>query len=218
MVKLSLAVCLSALLLAGAAAAASPEADSGMMEHKNGIVDSATSPLEDLNLRRIAIPAVLSRAVKNPYDLDGLDRCEAIAAEVGRLDEALGRDLDEPPPPDNRTRVQKVAQGAHDAAALGAKSEVDHFIPFRGWIRALSGAARHDKKVQEAIRAGGVRRGYLKGVGMRKNCAPPAAPSWFKPAPEPHPGAQPVRPSFAETLAGVWASFVAWFQSWWPFH
>ena len=214
MVKLHAAVCLTALLLAGCAAAAAPEADSGMMEHKNGIIDSATSPLEDLNLRRIAIPAVLMRAVRNPYDLEGMDRCEQIAAEVGRLDEALGRDLDEAPPPDNRTRVQKVAGAAHDAAAEGAKSEVDHFIPFRGWIRALSGAARHDRKIQAAIRAGNVRRGYLKGVGMRKNCAPPAAPSWFRPAPEPH----PVHRSFAEVLAGVWAGVVAWFWSWWPFH
>jgi hypothetical protein len=214
MVKLSAAVCLTALLLAGAAAAETADSDRGVMEHKNGIVDSATSPLEDLNLRRVAIPDVLTRAVKNPYDMDGLDHCEQIAAEVGRLDEALGRDLDEAPPPDKRTRVQKVGGAVHDAAAEGAKSEVDHFIPFRGWIRALSGAARHDRKVQEAIRAGGIRRGYLKGVGMRKNCAPPAAPSWFKPAPEP----QPVRHSFADALAGIWAGLVAWFRSWWPFH
>jgi hypothetical protein len=210
MLKLRGAIGLTALLLAGAAVA-SPGADSGMMERKDGIVDSATSPLEDLNLRRIAIPAVLQRAVNNPYDLQGLDRCEQIAAEVGRLDEALGRDLDEAPPPDRRSRVQKAASAAHDAAAEGVKSEVDHYIPFRGWIRMLSGAARHDKKVQEAIRAGNVRRGYLKGVGMRRNCAPPAAPSWFKPAP------QPVHSSLADMLAGLWAGLVAWFRSWWPF-
>jgi hypothetical protein len=218
MLKLRAAVGLMALLFAaqlfvGCAAAASPEADSGLMEHKDGILDSATSPLEDLNLRRITIPAVLQRAVKNPYDLQGLDRCEQIAAEVGRLDEALGRDLDEAPPPDRRSRVQKAASAAHDAAAVGVKSEVDHYIPFRGWIRMLSGAARHDKKVQAAIRAGDVRRGYLKGVGMRRNCAPPAAPSWFKPAPAP----QPVHRTLADVLAGIWAGLVAWFRSWWPF-
>lgn len=214
--KLPAAVCLSALLFAGCAVAAAPEADSGMMQHKDGILDAATSPLEDLNLRRIAIPDVLNRAVKNPYDLQGMDGCEQIAAEVGRLDEALGRDLDEAPPPDQRTRVQKVADGAHDAAAMGARTEVDHFIPFRGAIRWLSGAARHDRKVEAAIRAGNVRRGYLKGVGMRRNCAPPAAPSWFRPAPEPRP--QPGRrQSFADALAGFWTGLVAWFWSWWPF-
>jgi hypothetical protein len=47
---------------------------------------------------------------------------------------------------------------------------------------------------------------------MRKNCGPPAAPSWFKPETEPH------HQSFGEVLAGIWAGIVAWFRSWWPFH
>lgn len=204
----------AALVLLAAASAVAADADKGVVEHKDGIVDSATSPLEDLNLRRIEIPGVLTRAVKNPYDMDGMDRCEQIAAEVGRLDEALGRDMDEPPPPDTRTKAQKAGAAVHDAAADGAKMGVDHFIPFRDWIRKLTGAERHDKKVQKAITAGRIRRGYLKGVGMRKNCAPPAAPSWFKPAPAEAPSAHK---GFIEALAGFWASIVAWFQSWWPF-
>jgi hypothetical protein len=215
MLRLSAAVCLLALVAATSVAATDdPEQDRGAVQHKNGIVDSATSPLEDLNLRRIEIPAVLKRAVKNPYDLQGIDRCEQIAAEIGRLDAALGPDMDEPPPPDNRSKVQKAGSSAHDLAAEGAKAGVDHFIPFRGWIRFLTGAERHEKKVQEAISAGKQRRGYLKGLGMQKNCAPPAAPSWFKPAPAP---AEPHHKSFGEVLAGVWAAIVAWFKSWWPF-
>lgn len=211
MTKLS--VSLAALVLFASAPALAADPDRGVVEHKDGIVDSATSPLEDLNLRRIEIPGVLTRAVKNPYDMDGLDRCEQIAGEVGRLDEALGRDMDEQPPPDKRTKLQKAGDAAHDAAADGAKAGVDHFIPFRGWIRKLTGAERHDKKVQQAIKAGSIRRGYLKGVGMHKNCAPPAAPSWFKPAPE----AVHHDQSFGEVLAGIWASIVGWFKSWWPF-
>jgi len=35
--------------------------------------------------------------------------------------------------------------------------------------------------VAQATTAGAPRRGYLKGVGMRLNCAPPASPSWFTP-------------------------------------
>jgi hypothetical protein len=214
MQKLSAAAFVLALVAATGAAASDPEQDRGVVQHKNGIVDSATSPLEDLNLRRIEIPAVLKRAVANPYDLDGIDHCEQIAAEVGRLDEALGPDMDEAPPPDNRTKLQKAGSVAHDAAAQGAKAGVDHFIPFRGWIRFLSGAERHDKKVQEAITAGKMRRAYLKGLGMHKNCAPPAAPSWFKPAPI---QAEPHHKSFGEVLAGIWDGIVAWFKSWWPF-
>ena len=46
----------------------------------------------------------------------------------------------------------------------GAASDV---IPFRGWIRKLSGAERHDKYVQAAITAGAVRRAYLKGLDRK---------------------------------------------------
>jgi hypothetical protein len=35
--------------------------------------------------------------------------------------------------------------------------------------------------VQEAIKAGSMRRAYLKAIGMNMNCSPPAAPSWFTP-------------------------------------
>jgi hypothetical protein len=196
--------------LAGTAVAA----DQGVMEHKPGFGDAVASPLRDLNLERVEIPAVLTRAVANPYDLTGLDRCEGIAGEVGRLDEVLGRDLDEAPPPDRRTRTQKAASAAHDGLVDETSSHISHFIPFRTWVRKLSGAERHEKRVQAAIRAGGIRRGYLKGVGMRMNCAPPAAPSWFKPAP---PGAAPLRGAPSSGWAAFWAGVVAWFRSWWPF-
>jgi hypothetical protein len=55
------------------------------------------------------------------------------------------------------------------------------FIPGRGWIRRLSGAEQHSRHVQSAIQAGRMRRAFLKGTGMQRNCAPPAAPGWFRP-------------------------------------
>jgi hypothetical protein len=50
-------------------------------------------------------------------------------------------------------------------------------IPYRGCVRRLSGAERHDRLVQAAIEAGAVRRGYLKGLGEARGCDPPATPS-----------------------------------------
>jgi hypothetical protein len=50
-------------------------------------------------------------------------------------------------------------------------------VPFRGWVRKLSGAERYSKEVAAAIAAGTVRRAYLKGLGEAKGCAAPAAPS-----------------------------------------
>ena len=202
------------LTLAVLLAAPALAADRGTMERKDGLRDAVTAPLEDLNLKRVDIPDVLTRAVANPYDLDGLTRCEGIAGEVGRLDAVLGPDLDEAPRPDPRSRGRKVADAAWDAGVGEVRDTTRDVLPFRGWIRSLTGAAKHDRAVQAAIRAGGVRRGYLKGMGMRMNCAPPAAPSWFVPAPPPKP---PAPPSPMARVTGFWDGIINWWRSWWPF-
>ena len=188
-------------------------ADRGVMQDKDTLRDAAMAPLEDLNLKQKGIPDVLLRARADPYDMTGLSRCEPIAGEIGRLDGALGPDLDEAPEPDTRTRAQKVGGALKDAGISELRSESRGLLPFRGWVRKLTGAARHDKKVQAAIRAGEVRRGYLKGVGMRMNCAPPAAPSWFVPAPPKN----AVEELVGQSIDGLWGRLLAWFWSWWPF-
>ena len=187
------------LALAGPAAAG---ADQGTMQQHDTFRDAATAPLEDLNLKQKSIPPVLRRAVTDPYDVTGLTRCEPIAAEIGRLDAALGPDLDEAPPPDNRSRGKKVADAAYGVGVAGVRDTTQDALPFRGWIRKLTGAAKHDRAVRKAIESGGVRRGYLKGVGMRMNCAPPAAPSWFVPV--------EVKPTPAPRQASAFENFLAW--------
>lgn len=164
-----------AALLAGCAGA---PANQGSVRPQGTLAEAATTPLADVNLRRVRLPDVLQRAAANPYDPRGMGECRTIAVEVARLDEALGPDSDEPPPPDDRGDMERTA---HSAAVIAVREGVSSAIPFRGWVRQLSGAARQQKAVQDAINAGSIRRGYLKGVGMRLNCAPPAAPSWFTP-------------------------------------
>lgn len=200
------------LLLVAIAGPAFAGSDPGEMQQHDTFRDAATSPLEDLNLKQKAIPPVLRRAVTDPYDMTGLTRCEPIAAEIGRLDAALGPDLDEGPPPDDRSRGKKVADAAYGAGVAGVRDTTQHALPFRGWIRKLTGASRHDKAVAKAVQSGGVRRGYLKGVGMRMNCAPPAAPSWFvpvevKPAPPPRP------PGLFENFMTWLNEILAWARS-----
>ena len=205
-------ILICALLLARPALASDP----GTLQQKDTLRDAVAAPLEDLNLKRTAIPAALVRAVDNPYDMTGLDRCEGLAGEIGRLDAALGPDLDEAPPPDTRSRGKKVADAAYGAGVSGVRDTTRHVLPFRGWIRKLTGASRHDKALEAAVRAGGVRRGYLKGVGMRMNCGPPAAPSWFVPAPPPKPVIA-AGPGPLDRLAVFWDGVVNWWRSWWPF-
>lgn len=196
----------AALILSSSAGAASAASDPGTLQQKDGLRDAVTAPLGDVNLKRTAVPPVLIRAVENPYDVAGLTRCEAIAAEIGRIDAALGPDLDEAPPPDDRSRAKKLADAAHGAAVGEVQDRTRSVIPFRGLVRKISGAEKHDKALAAAVEAGRVRRGYLKGVGMQRNCAPPAAPSWFEPKIE-----TPARP------ASLWDRLTAWVRSWWPF-
>lgn len=125
--------------------------------------DVVATPLDDLNLRKEDLPALLIAAQDRPYDLTGLRRCPQIAAAVGELDAVLGDDIDMP------------RDGKSDmSAGRVAKEAVASFIPFRGLIRELSGANGQERKLQVAIYAGTARRSFLKGVGEARGCSYPA--------------------------------------------
>lgn len=146
----------------------------------------ALTPLDDLNLRREVIPPVLLAAASDPYGSRNMERCQSIAREVYDLDDALGPDMDEPAEPDAAWGDRVAGAAGELSVGLLIDTAVD-FLPVRDWVRQLSGAERHDQAVKGAIQNGRVRRAFLKGSGMRMNCLPPAAPSWFEPREaEPH--------------------------------
>lgn len=153
----------------------------GARQFGSGVGAAATAPLDDLNLRREYIPIVLLQAEANPYDLRNLNQCSTIGAEIARLNEALGPDTDEPPAADGSYLSERAADAVSAAALAAIRDTTTDFIPGRGWIRRLSGAERHSRHVQSAIQAGRMRRAFLKGTGMQRDCAPPAAPGWFRP-------------------------------------
>ena len=146
-----------------------------------GFGDAATQPLVDLNVRRDQIPTVLLQAQANPYDRRNLSQCTTIGAEVARLDEALGPDRDEPPAPDSPTLNERAQDAIAEAMLDAIRDAATDFIPYRRWIRQLTGAQARSKTVQDAVEAGRLRRAFLKGLGMRANCSPPASPAWFRP-------------------------------------
>jgi len=164
---------LACLLLVGGCSAA--------RQIGEGFGDAATQPLVDLNVRREQIPTVLLQAQANPYDRRNLNQCSTIGAEVARLDEALGPDRDEPPAPDSPSLNERAQDALAEAALEAIRSATTDFIPYRSWVRQLSGAQARSKTVQDAVEAGRLRRAYLKGLGMRADCAPPASPAWFRP-------------------------------------
>jgi hypothetical protein len=141
---------------------------------REDLTGAVSAPLRDLNVMRSKIPEVLLRALADPYERPPNTRCTTLSALVEPLDVALGDDIDVPATDEEKQLLSReTAYGAVANVASGA-------IPFRGWVRTLSGADRHDHLVQSAINAGMVRRAYLKGLGEAKSCKPPATPSHVK--------------------------------------
>jgi hypothetical protein len=148
--------------------------------NRGGMKGVAAAPLRDVNLLRTKIPQVLLDALNDPYERPRPMTCASLAAAIQPLTDALGADIDEPASSDDRDLIDKGRDAAEDTAFGMMASAAQDLIPMRGWVRRLSGAERHDRLVRATIIAGGIRRGYLKGLGEMKNCPPPAMPSHIK--------------------------------------
>jgi hypothetical protein len=155
------------------AAEATPDANAKRGEQ---VTQTVTTPLSDLNLVRAPIPPILADARKQPSAPPVEDNCAGIAAQVQALDAALGTDLDAPPTRSNPGLLERGTNEVGDAAVGAMKSTVEGVVPFRGWVRRLSGAERYSREVAASIAAGAVRRAYLKGLSEARRCATPAAP------------------------------------------
>ncbi|WP_064736084.1 hypothetical protein [Azohydromonas australica] len=151
---------------AGAPAPATPKV-------AKGVGSAVVSPLGDFNLLRDDIPPVLQAARAGPYQLPAAHDCAALAVEIATLDAALGPDLDAPASPDRPSVLERGVDEVGNAAVNAVQGAVSGAIPFRGWIRKLTGAERHAKNVAAAITAGSVRRAFLKGVALAQACPPP---------------------------------------------
>ena len=142
---------------------------------------AATAPLHDLNITRQGIPPVLLAAITNPYDLPRPLDCGEITRQLNELNFVLGADFDEPGTPQAPSLTRK--NGKLGLALL--RGAVDSLLPYAGFVRTLSGAQHHDQLIIEAITAGSVRRGYLKGLGESRRCPRPATPAHFLRPPPP---------------------------------
>lgn len=140
------------------------QAAQGGKTFRDGVGEAATAPLDDLNLRQQQVPESLIAARRAPYATEALRRCSAVIAQIDDLDEALGPDVDQASP-----AAGTGEQAANTALGMVRDTATD-FIPLRSWVRRLSGAAAHDREVQAAIRAGLVRRGFLKGIAHQRRC------------------------------------------------
>lgn len=150
----------AALLLAGCAA--TPDS--------KRVTTAAATPLADLNLVSTAIPPVLLEARQRPYALPPVTGCEALAAAVAELDEVLGPDVDAAKDGADPGLAERGAEAVGDAAIGAIQGAAAGVLPFRSWVRKLSGAEKHSKAVTAAVGAGVARRAFLKGLRVGLHC------------------------------------------------
>ena len=173
-----------ALLLLGAMTAPERRLDAQGMDHpeKEGVRGAVEAPFADVNVIRTKIPAILLRAEEAPYARPSPASCAQIASSVTALDDVLGDDLDVNEPDDENLKARRGRQ-AGEAAVIALRDTAEDFIPFRNWVRRLSGAQARDNQVRAAVYAGRTRRSYLKGLGEAVGCRYPARPKGASPLP-----------------------------------
>ncbi|MET0334807.1 MAG: hypothetical protein ABW190_11095 [Rhizobacter sp.] len=134
------------------------------------VTDAATIPLNDLNIVQAPIPAVLSAAQRSPYAAPKDSSCPALKAEVKALDEVLGADLDTPVTAANPSLIERGVTLATNEAVGSLRGAAEGVVPYRRWVRKLSGAERYSQDVSASIAAGTVRRAFLKGQFVARGC------------------------------------------------
>ncbi len=130
----------------------------------------AETPFNDLNVAPEPIPEPLLKARRQPYREPSDPGCAGVAEEISELDELLGPDFDAPRDKASRDMLERGSDLAGDAALSAFKGAAEGVMPFRSWVRKLSGAERYSKSVAAALAAGGVRRAFLKGMRTVMGC------------------------------------------------
>src|SRR5664280_2970956 len=90
-------------------------------------------------------------------------RCELPCPFCGHSGPGRGAcpDLDTPATESNSGLIERGSNEAKSSAVDALRSTTEGIVPFRGWVRKLSGAERYSHKVAASIAAGTVRRAFL---------------------------------------------------------
>jgi hypothetical protein len=150
---------------------AAPDDGSQAQGHSSRIAETgkrageiASQPARDIGAVNRPIPPVLVAAAHDPYSLDGTKSCRQLGGAIKALNEALG--------PDFKIDAIKKENRAGKLAEAGGKTVINAFIPFRGLVREISGAAPAERRMNVAIDAGYARRGFLRGIHHSRGCRP----------------------------------------------
>jgi hypothetical protein len=84
----------------------------------------------------------LTAAKAAPYARPVAASCDALFANIRTLDEVLGTDLDAPPTDANPGLVERAGTFAAEQATNAVRRSAEGVVPFRSWVRKLTGAER----------------------------------------------------------------------------
>ena len=146
-------------------------------ETRRGVGGAAAIPLRDVGLIRQEIPLLL-RNLDYPYTTVSLSDCTAVTREIGALDAVLGPESYQPGP--NRNVWDRSGDFVEEQTIEAAENTAEDLIPFRSWVRRISGASRAEREALRAVANGQQRRTFLRGYGASLGCAnmiPPPPPA-----------------------------------------
>lgn len=172
--RANLTATLAAILVLGVAVAACSSGRTA--DTRRGVTDAAYIPLRDVNLIRPEIPLLL-RNLQYPYSTATLVDCAAVIRELGQLDSVLGPESYQPGP--SRNIWDRSGDFVEEQAIEAARDTAEDLIPFRSWVRRISGASRAEREALRAVANGQQRRTFVRGYGASLGCPgviPPPPP------------------------------------------
>ena len=169
---------LARILVAGLLAFAVASCSTGRTsDTRRGVSDAAYVPFRDVGLIRPEIPLLL-RNLQYPYATATLSDCAAVAREIAQLDGVLGPESYQPGP--NRNIWDRSGDFVEEQTIQAATDTAADLVPFRSWVRRISGASRAEREALRAVANGQQRRTFLRGYGASLGCPsiiPPPPPS-----------------------------------------
>jgi hypothetical protein len=135
---------------------------------RRGVSGAAAIPFRDVNLIRPEIPLLL-RDLNYPYSTATLGGgCPDVAREIASLDAVLGPESYQAGP--DRNIWDRSGDFAEEQTVEAAEDAVEGLIPFRSWVRRISGANRAEREALRAFANGQQRRTFLRGYGASLGC------------------------------------------------
>jgi len=127
---------------------------------------AAATPLRDFGIVNPKVPDRLE-ALNNPFGYAS-PTCRAVDAEIRALQASIVENNKRYP---GFRRSQETREGRFgNAWDVGVSSAASYWIPFRGLVRQVSGAAKRDAQAQAASDRARYRVGYLVGQARAYRC------------------------------------------------